>query len=288
MSSTQIKSNKIKLLASASVIFLSSCAYSDYPGHPGHKTANEAYVPSFGTVISGFGDSYDGTYVYSVKYNNRGWQKEDFKFNVKISSYRNIVNDSNPHRPNIFPDADGFNKATGFAGGTFYRYWTAYDQDPENTGGSANFDTSHPLDADGDWIAPALVVAQKVPVQEVDSVDWDLQSSIKNASQLMKSLISNGGSLKNLNLSVNAIGFNDHKVSVEPFALGFDISGLGLNQITIKNQPATKSVMQAILNNTNNLEKVDLTLHFSNGMEFALPNNISVMFNHSVISKLAK
>lgn len=277
----------IKLFASAFVLMAAGCGYSDYPGHPGHNTDKEAYVPSWGTVISGWGEEYDGTYVYTVGYKNQRWMKPDFQFKAQIKSYRNKVMSSNPHRPNIFPDGDSMEMATGFSGGHFETYWTAFDLDPNADGFEDNFDQSHPLDADGNWIAPGLVLASNVPEQEIDGMDWDLQSTIKNASQLLNTLIANGGSIENLQLGVNALEFNGQKVNIDTFNVSFR-SSISNPQIVLQNQPATKSLIKAILANTENLKKVDLKVHFDNGMEFDLPNKVSVAFNHDVLSKFVK
>ena len=278
----------VKSIALASVLIASGCGYSDYPGHPGHKTQKEAYVPAWSTVVSGYGEYYDGTYVYSVKYNNRNWQSDNFNFNVKITSYRNKVTDSYPHRPNVFPDADNFQRATGFAGGEFGRYWIANDLDPNADGGLDNFDQTQPLDENGVWIEPGLILVAEAPEQEVDSVDWDLQSNIKNASKLLSSLVANGGKLENLSLSIDALEINGQVLDVDNFKLGFSTNGAGHNQLVIKNQPAMKDIVAKIVANTESLKSVDLKLHFTNGMAIDLPNGMSVMFNHSVLQKLAK
>ncbi|MGX5172993.1 hypothetical protein ACUR5C_03090 [Aliikangiella sp. IMCC44653] len=285
---SKIKSKMIRTLSLTAVLVIAGCGYSDYPGHPGHKTQNEAYVPSMSTVISGFGDEYDGTYVYSVKYNNRNWMSDDFNFSVKITSYKNNVTDSYPHRPNIFPDADGFNRATGFSGGEFAKYWIANDTDANSEGGLANFDQSQPLDSDGNWIAPGLILVMNEPAQEVDSVDWDLQSTAQSATQILSQLIQNGGKLDQLNLSIAALQINGVTHRVEPYQLGFQANTAGHSQVTLTNQKSVKSVLNTIIQNTENMKKVDLKLHFQNGMVVGLPQSMSIMFNHNVLAKLAK
>lgn len=283
-----LKIKHFRVAALSLSLIVAGCGYSDYPGHPGHKTQNEAYVPSLSTVITGFGDEYDGTYVYSVKYNNRGWQNENFNFNVKITSYKNVVTDSYPHRPNIFPDADDFNKATGFAGGDFSRYWIAEDKDPDVVGGLDNFIQTQPLDGDGNWIEPGLILSIDVPEQEVDRVDWDLQSNVTNASEILSNLISNNGKLSNLQLTVNGLEINGRHFKVDDFELGVSSNDIGLGQVSIKKQKSISNLVDTIVNNTENLNRVKLKLHFTNGMAIALPKSISIMFNHSVLKKLAK
>ncbi|TQV87970.1 hypothetical protein [Aliikangiella coralliicola] len=284
---SRMKKKLVKIFALAFVILASGCGYSDYPGHPGHKTEHEAYVPSLNAVISGFGD-YDGTYVYSVKYSNRDWMKSSFKFKSTITSYKNVVPSSLPHRPDIIPDADTFHRATGFSGGDFRRHWIAVDEDPNTNGFLDNFLRTQPLDDDGNWIEPGLILAMTAPAQEIDSMDWDLQSSVKSASELLTTLISNGGKVSELTLTVNAIELDGKSHAVDGFDLGFKTNGVGFNEIVVKNQKATKSVIEAILNNTENLTETDLKLHFSNGMVIPLPKSTKIMFNHSVLSKFAK
>jgi len=278
--------NLFRLFAAAFVVVVTGCGFSDYPGHVAHKTDKEAFIPSLTTVIEGFGDEYDGTFVYSVKYDNRKWYPE-LKFKSKLTTYRNKVPNSLPNRPGIVTDANGFEGATGFSGGVFKRYWTAIDTDRDVTTGFANLDQTHPLDADGNWIAPVLVFVFSAPTQEVDTFDWDLQSTIKNASQLLSSLIDNGGALNNLTMSVNAIELNGQKFPVEHYKLTFSTDGTGSNKLILTNQTAVQNLIKIIINNTENLEQVDLKLFFDNGMEIPMPKNMSVIFNHTVLKKLA-
>jgi len=277
----------IKLFAGAFTLLAAGCGYSDYPGHPGHKTHTEAYVPAWGTVISGWDADWDGTYVYTVEYDHQKWMKKNYQFDVKITSYRNLVEGSNPHRPNVFPSGAGFEGATGFAGGTFSSYWIAHDMDPNTEGYEDNFDQSQPLDSEGNWIAPGLVLASTAPEQEVDGYDWDLQAGIQNASALLGSIISNGGSINGLNLGVNAISLDGQKHNVDIFNVGFSHNG-GQNQVLIKNQPSAKMLINTILENTSDMKPVNLVLHFDNGMDVATPKGLSVMFNHKVLAKFAK
>jgi len=288
MSNTINRNLRRSALTIAAVLSLASCGYSDYSGQPGHKTQKEAYIPSLTTTITGYGDDYDGTYVYSVNYDNTKWMKKNYAFKSRITSYRNIVVDSNPHRPNVIPDADKFHNSIGFSGGKFKRYWVATDTDPVEDGFLDNFDTSHPLNADGEWIEPMLILTIDTNITEVDRVDYDLQSSVTNASALLRNLVENGGSIKALKLKVNAIELNGAKISVEPYEIGFSIGQMGLNKIALHHQSATKSVVNALLNNSEHLQKVDLKLHFVNGMEVAMPKAFSVMFNHTALKKLVK
>jgi len=285
MSSTQ--KTIIKLFAAVFTLLVASCGYSDYPGHPGHKTHTEAYVPAWNTVISDWDPYWDGTYVYTVDYDHQGWMKKGYQFNVKISSYRNTVQGSYPHRPNVFPSGEGFEGATGFAGGTFGSYWVANDTDANAEGGLDNFDQSQPLDSDGNWVEPGLILISTAPEQEVDAYDWDLQSGIKNASKLLSSIIENGGSVNGLTLGVNAISLDNQKFGIDTFNIGFSSKG-GQNEILIKNQPTAKNLINTVINNTTNLKKVDVKFHFENGMEVSLPKGLAIMFNHKALAKFAK
>jgi len=278
--------NLIKLFAGVFTVLASGCGYSDYPGHPGHKTHTEAYVPAWGTVISGWDDDWDGTYVYTVNYDHQKWMKKDYQFNVQIKSYRNTVLGSYPHRPDIFPSGAGFEGATGFAGGVFESYWIANDTDPDNHGFDSNFDQSQPLDDDGNWIGPGLILASTAPEQEVDGYDWDLQSGMQNASALLGSIIENGGSIQDLSLGLNAVSINGQKHAIDTFNVGFSRNG-NLNEILIANQPSAKMLINTILENTETMKNVNLVLHFNNGMDVATPKGLAVSFNHDVLAKFA-
>ena len=277
----------IKLFAGAFTLLAAGCGYSDYPGHPGHKTHTEAYVPAWSTVISGWDADWDGTYVYTVEYDNQTWMKKNYQFDVQIKSYRNTVEGSYPFRRNVFPSGAGFEGATGFSGGVFESYWIANDTDPDNLGFDANFDQSQPLDADGNWIGPGLILGSEAPEQEIDGYDWDLQSGIQNASALLGSIIANGGSINGLSLGVNAISLNGQKHTVDIFNVGFSRNG-GQNEILIKNQPSAKMLINTILDNTENMKKVKMVLHFDNGMDVATPKGLAVSFNHKALAKFAK
>ncbi len=282
--------NVHKKILKLSILFfvLSGCTYTDYPGHPGHKTSEEAFMPTLNLVIAGFGDTYDGTYIYSSEYDNNNWTEDDFESKIKIFSYRNVVTDSYPYRDGVYPTGEDLQHSTGFSGGHFERYWIATDTDPTANGGLDNLDRSQPLDKDGKWISPGMLLVLNKPVTEIDEADWDLQSTVKNASQLISTLVGSGGSLNNLELSVSAIESGGQVMNVDGFGLKVNISEFGLRGITITNQPATKSLINAILNNTQNMTITDLKLHFKNGMEIALPDHLSVMFNHDVLSTFVK
>ena len=61
-----------------------------------------------------------------------------------------------------------------------------------------------------------------------------------------------------------------------------------MNKLFITNQPASKSLITAILHNTEDQKPVKLRFHLTNGMEIQVPNSISVMFSHKALKKLLK
>jgi len=276
------------LLVSTMALIGVGCGYSDYTGHPAHKTQKEAHLNSLSTVVTGYGAEYDGTYVYTARYNNLRWQKQNFSFKNVIKSYRNIVNNSYPTRPGVFVDGDKFNNARGFAGGTFKKYWVATDTDPDTVGGLDNFDQSHPLDDDGNWIEPGLILSIDGGETEIDAFDVDLQSSVKNSSDLLTKLVANGGSLDQVKMAITKIEFDGLPVSVEPYTIDVNVAGFSNVELHIKNQKNSKTLLNTIINNTEHLKPVDISLQFDNGMEFELPKKFQLMFNHNVLSKLAK
>ena len=67
-----------------------------------------------------------------------------------------------------------------------------------------------------------------------------------------------------------------------------NVAGFSNVELHIKNQKNSKALLKTIINNTEHLKPVDISLQFSNGMEFDLPKKFQLMFNHNVLSKLAK
>ena len=148
-------------------------------------------------------------------------------------------------------------------------------------------DVMLPLDSDGNWIAPGIVLGSEEPEQEIDGYDWDLQSGMQNASALLGSIIANGGSFNGLNLGINAVSLNGQKHNIDTFNIGFSRKG-SQNEILIKNQPSAKKLINTILENTENMKNVKLVLHFDNGMDVATPKGLAVSFNHKTLAKFAK
>ncbi|WP_251357948.1 hypothetical protein [Kangiella sp. TOML190] len=280
-----IKKKILPVALAGGVALMAGCGYSDYVGHPGHKTQKEAHLNNIRVTIVEYEDDWNGSYVYSAKYNNRNWQKPNFQFKNTIQTYRNEVVNSAASRPGVFTDADYFNKATGFSGGQYLKYWKAIDTDPDADGFIDNFDQSAPLNADGEWIEPFLIIAIAEPEVEIDSFDWDLQSQVKNATELFNALVQNGGNLNGLELNINAIKFDRNKVDVAPYKISVDINGTNNLGVLFRNQASSDDVMQAILDNTTDLQPVDLELYFDNGMSIKIPEKFKVVFNHKVVSK---
>lgn len=276
------------LLISSIALIGVGCGYSDYTGHPAHKTQKEAHLTSLSTVVTGYGAEYDGTYIYTARYNNLRWKSPNFSFKNVIKTYRNIVNNSYPSRSGVFVDGDRFNNARGFSGGTFKKHWKAVDTDPDTVGGIDNFDQSFPLDDEGNWIEPALVVSIDGGETEIDAFNVDLQSTVKNSSDLLTKLVANGGSLDQVKMSITGIEFDGREVNVEPYTIDMNVSGFSNVELHIKNQKNSKALLNTIIDNTQHLKPVEITLQFGNGMEFELPKKFQLMFNHNVLSKLAK
>lgn len=280
-----IKKKLLPATLTMGLVALTGCGYSDYVGHPGHKTQREAHLSNMSVTIVNYEDDWNGSYVYSARYNNRRWQKPNFKFKNTIQTYRNEVVNSPVSRPGIFVDADRLNRTTGFSGGQYRKYWKAIDRDPNENGLLDNFDKTAPLNADGEWIEPFFILAINEPEVEIDAFDWDLQSQVKNASDLFSSLVKNGGSLNNLKFNISAVKFDHNKVNVDPYQISVDINGTNNLGVLLKNQPSSDALMRAILNNTNDLEPVKLELFFDNGMSVKVPKKFEIAFNHKVVSK---
>src|SRR4029079_15283888 len=70
----------------------------------------------------------DGTYAYTVKYNNRGGVRDG---SLRIISYRNPVPSSFSRGGPVAGDCDDAQGQRGLAGGKFLTEWVAVDPAPD-------------------------------------------------------------------------------------------------------------------------------------------------------------
>src|SRR5689334_6626571 len=157
------------LLSFGFVVFglvVSGCAITDYEGHAGHQTSSEARLWGYEISFEGTGDAaLDGTYSYTVKYNNKTARDT----NLKIITYRNPVVGSFSRDGQIDREGDDIQGRGGILGGKFASYWTVTDP-----AAGCQFDLNR-IQSHGGAPPPAILLCD-VATEEVDK-DLELQAS---------------------------------------------------------------------------------------------------------------
>lgn len=268
------------LICVAAVAALSTggCAISDYEGHAGHQTQAEAKL--FATEISftGTGDpALDGTYSYTVKYDNRGGRDS----NLKIYTYRNPVPSSFSRDGQIDRDGDDVQGSSGILGGKFLPQWTATDPLPD-----CQFELNR-IQSHGGAPAPPILLCEVV-LEEIDK-DLELQASFGNVGDLLNQIWSGaldngftaeltGVTLGGVNVPLShALAVNAKANGIRPTQISVDLGG-----------PGGQALVQAILNNSTDGVPTSLGLNFAGGMSINLPNHLKAVFNHGTLGTIVQ
>jgi len=253
----------------------SGCAITDFEGYPDHQTSAESKL--WGQEIAFLvGDpAYDGTYAYTVKYNNNGGHD----VNMKIFTYRNPVDSSFSRDGQIDRDGDDVQGRKGILGGKFLPQWTATDPLPD-----CQFDLNR-IQSHGNAPAPPILLCDTVE-EEIDR-DLELQASFASTADLLAQVWT--GSLNNgftLQLTGLTLGGTNVPLS-QPFSIGARANGIRPTRFTFDlSQPGGAALVQAILNNTQNRVPISVGLQFSGGMSVNLPSHIKVAFNHDTLANV--
>lgn len=265
------------LVGLAAMTLLSTgCAISDYDGYDGHQTSAEAKLWQAEIAFEGTGDpALDGTYAYTVKYNNRGGRDS----NLKIYTYRNPVPSSFSRDGQIDRDGDDVQGRAGVLGGKFLPQWTATDPLPD-----CQFELNR-IQSHGGAPAPPILFCDTVE-EEIDR-DLELQASFSSTADLLAQIWT--GSLNSgFTMQLTGIKLNGVNVPLsQPFSIGARANGVRPMRFSVNlSQPGAAGLIQAILNNTTNGVPVSLGLQFSGGMSVNLPSTIKVAFNHNTLGNL--
>jgi len=268
--------HKFLLLAVAAMALVTvSCAITDYDGFSGHQTQAEAKL--FGTEIAFItgNPDLDGTYSYTVKYDNRAGRDH----NLQINTYRNSVPSSFSRDGQIDRDGDDVQGSGGVLGGKFLPEWLAVDPAPDCQF-FANITQDHSHGA-----GPAIALCTSVN-EEVDK-DLDLQSSFTSTGDLLAKIWS-GAVSGGFTVELNGLVINGTNVPLnQTVSIGAVSNSMRPTRLSIDlTQPGGKALIQTILNNTSNGVPVSIGLNFAGGMQFALPAQIKVAFNHDALSHL--
>lgn len=266
----------LTLLMVALVAFVSTgCAITDYEGHPDHQTAAEAKL--WGQEVSFIaGDpAYDGTYAYTVKYDNRGGRDT----NLRIYTYRNPVVDSFSRDGLIDRDGDDVQGRSGILGGTFHPRWTVTDPAAD-----CQFFANNIQSHGG---APEPLAALCATVNEEIDKDLELQASFASFGDLINQIWSgavNGGftaELTGIRLGGTTVALSS------PLSISAKSNGIRPTQIAVDLSGSSgHELIQAILNNTTDGAPVTVRLNFAGGMAIDLPNGTKAAFNHDALGSL--
>lgn len=266
----------VLLISLAAMVLTAGCAITDYDGYAGHQTAAEAKLWQAEISFTGTGDAaLDGTYAYTVKYNNRTGHDA----NLKIFTYRNAVPGSFSRDGQIDRDGDDVQGRAGILGGKFLPQWTATDPLPD-----CQFELNR-VQSHGGAPAPPILFCDTVE-EEIDR-DLELQASFSSTADLLAQVWT--GSLNN-GFTMELTGLKLGGVNVplsQPFAIGARANGVRPMRFSVDlAQPGSAGLIQALLDHTTNGVPVSVGLRFSGGMSVDLPSTIKVVFNHNALGNL--
>lgn len=265
--------HSVSFLCMAAMALLTvGCAITDYDGITGRQTSAEAKL--FGTEISFIlGDpNLDGTYAYTVKYNNRTGRDPG----MKIITYRNPVPSSFSRDGVVDRDGDDVQGRSGILGGKFLPQWVAVDPLP-----GCQFDAN--ITQDHSKGAGPLASLCEVVLEEIDK-DLELQASFSNAGDLLGQIWTgalndgftaelNGITIDGVNVPLaNVVTINAKANGVRPIYVSVDLT-----------QPGGRDLIQAILANTQDGVPVSLGFSFAGGMTLGTPGNAKAAFDHTAL-----
>ncbi len=257
----------LSVLAMAAFVF--GCAITDYNGFSGHNTQSEAKLWGKEVAFSGFGPD-DGTYSYTVKYDNRGGQGV-----ATINSYRNPVVGSFKRDGQIDVDGDDVQGSSGILGGKFLPYFKAVDAAP-----GCQFFTNITFDKSPGGASVALCILGAV--EEVDK-DLDLQANFSSVGDLLKQVWS-GALGSSFSAEITQVWINGAAVNVEPFSIGAAATAYRPARFSLDgSQPSGAGFIQAILDNTDHMAPANIGFTFAGGMTVNAPAGLKVAFNHDAL-----
>lgn len=257
-------------MISLGVFVAAGCAITDYDGIGGHKTAGEAKLWGQEVSFSGFGGGTDGTYSYTVKYDNSAGQGP-----VTINSYKNPVVSSFSRDGLVNRDGDDVQGRAGDIGGKFLPWVKAVDTEA----GVCGFDANVTFDKEGN----VGVYSCYTGFLEENDKDLDLQAAFGSLDDLFGSIWS-GALYGNFTMDITALNINGVAVPVEMFSVHAFAESLRPSRFLIDGtQPNAAAFIEALLANTRHLEPVNLGVTFAGGMTFNLPNGATLAFNHDVL-----
>lgn len=270
---------RIALLAMFCVIV--GCAITDYYPIPGHRTTGESKLSATEIAFSGFYPDLDGTYAYTAKYDATA-----SNFGITIYSYHNPIYTSFTRDGLIDEDGDYIQGHSGILGGKFLTEFISFDTDPFNCGFFDNVIYMH-HNMEG-FVPTALCYyddGSGVYGVEYDR-DYEIHAAFANLDEMYKSFWS-GATGANFTLDVTAVRIDGvtRPVGTFPMALQHELTG-GPFSVSVGNSDAMRTVIQTILDNTENHVAVNLGFVTSGGMSIDLPRPVKVAFDHAALRQI--
>lgn len=268
---------RLAILAMFGVIV--GCAITDYPGWANHKTTAEAKLWYYYEIsFSGFAPDLDGTYAYTVKYDNTTGV-----MNTVINSYRNPIVSSWTSDGQINIDGDDVQGNGGVLGGKFLPMFISRDYDADNCGFFDNITYDHSVSG----VAAALCfTGAGYGVPENDK-NWDLHAAFTDLDQFMKSIWYDA-TPNPFVLDIGAVRINGTNYWTNDLGITVNHQGRTPTHVTLMNGPGVQQAIQAILNNTGHFEPVQFGFQAMGGMTVDLPNGVNAGFNHAVLNGLVQ
>ena len=256
------------------IFIAAGCAITDYEGLGGHKTSGEAKLWGLDVSFSGFGDNTDGTYSYTVKYDNRAGQG-----NVTINSYKNPVISSFSRDGVVNRDGDDVQGRSGILGGKFLPWVRASD-----TALGCQFDENITFDKEGN---AGVLLCINGAEEETDK-DLDLQAAFGSLDDLFNTIWA--GALHGpFTMDITALNINGVAVPVDMFSVHAFAGPMRPSNFHFDGtQPNAGALIEALMLHTGHMEQVNLGMVFDGGMTFNLPKNMTVAFNHDVLFALTQ
>ena len=275
----------------AVAVFPLGCAITDYAPWTGHHTSGEAKLVFDEIAFSGFDPRLDGTYAYTVVYDDSNTPAAGYP-NITINSYHNngFVGTNPPaFDPDGLADRTGVDMQGRYAPYSFFPPWSK-DQKwgkifvSVDSQIGCQFFTNIKQDYSKSAFGPATALCFTAAQEETADIQ-----ELEDFSSLdsMISQIWAGTLAKNFTVNVKAISFNGSvytmtnalsvamkSTALRPSTMAIDLSGA-----------AGKELLQAVLNSTVDHAPTRLALSFTGGLSLNLPQAWQISFNHAAIRR---
>lgn len=253
------------------------CAITDYTGIENRQTTSEAKM--WGKEVAWDGvdpAAYNGTYSYTVKYNNHGGVVD-----TTINTYLNPIVGSFKRDGIVDVDGDDVQGSGGELGGKFLPFWIYKD----SAFGCQFFD--NPAQLDKSPVGPGIGLCFDGPADVVEEIDkdWDIHAAFTDMDQFFKSLW-NDQTTSPFALDIAAVRINGVNHYVPQFGISIVHNSLRPRNFTIHNGAGLQAAITEILNATQSGQPVQFGFVTAGGMTIDLPSGVRTAFNHNLLRSM--